>query len=56
MADVARGWVETWAPRADAAVQGLAALFEQAPKADDASAVVARVDAQRRELLDACGL
>jgi toluene monooxygenase system protein E len=56
MADVARGWVETWAPRADAAVRGLAALFEQAPKADDADAVVARVGAQRQELLDACGL
>lgn len=56
MAGVARGWVDAWAPRADAAVAGLAALFEAAPKATDASRVVDSVAARRQAFLDRCGV
>ncbi|MFN8194819.1 MAG: hypothetical protein U0R80_11130 [Nocardioidaceae bacterium] len=56
MAEVLQGWADTWAARADAAVSGLAPMFEAAPKAADAPQVVARVAAQRRSLLDGCGM
>lgn len=56
MADVARGWVDAWTPRAEAAVAGLVALFEAAPKATDAARVVEAVAARRRAFLDRCGL
>ena len=56
MASVVTGWLSTWQPRADRAVEGLAPLFETAPRPMAADLVVAGATRQRRTLLDAAGL
>ena len=45
MSSVVAGWLETWQPRAHAAVAGLAPLFAAAPRPLDAAVVVAAADA-----------
>jgi len=55
-ADVLRGWLRTWQPRADAAVQGLAPLFETAPHPIEPERVAAAAAAARQSVLDAAGL
>ncbi|NMH95811.1 aromatic/alkene monooxygenase hydroxylase subunit beta [Pseudonocardia acidicola] len=54
--DVLGGWVAAWTPRADAAVAGLAPLFEGAPVPMKADEITAAVQTGRAELLAACGL
>jgi len=56
MRDVLSGWLATWQPRADAAVQGLAPLFAAAPRPIDAGQVTAGTLAARQSLLDASGV
>lgn len=56
LAEVARGWVETWSPRADAAVAKLAGAFELAPQPMTAAAVVDAVSSLRSAYLGSCGL
>ncbi len=56
MADVVSGWLEAWRPGADAAVAGLAPLFETPAHPLPAGGVVAGALAVRQSLLDAAGL
>lgn len=55
-AEVVRGWLSTWEPRADAGVAGLAALFAAAPRPLDAGEVQRAAVAARRSVTDAAGL
>lgn len=56
MRDVVQGWLATWQPRADAAVEGLAPLFGAAAQPIPAATVVEAALAERAALLDAAGL
>ena len=56
MRDVVTGWLETWRPRADAAVTALAQLFETPARPSAAGDVVAGALAVRQSVLDAAGL
>ena len=56
LADVVRGWVDAWAPLADAAVAGLSELFATAPVAGDPGAVRDTATKAREALLAASGL
>jgi toluene monooxygenase system protein E len=55
-ADTVRGWVQTWQPRADAAVAGVAALFGSAAQPVDPAQVASAATAARQSVLDASGL
>lgn len=48
---VLTGWLDTWRPRADAAVAGLGELFATAPSPLDAAQVAAQATAARDEFL-----
>lgn len=56
VAGVLTPWCEVWQPRAERAVQGVATLFEKAPRSVSADEVVATTQEQLRVLLDAAGL
>ena len=56
MAEVITGWLATWQPRADNAVQAFAPLFETAKHPLDAGHVAAGALAHRQAVLTACGL
>jgi len=56
MAGVLRGWVEAATPLTDAAVAGLAPLFEGAPTPHPAASVLGAVAQARVALLAECGL
>jgi toluene monooxygenase system protein E len=54
--NVLRGWISAWQPGADQAVEGLAELFEKAPKPMKAREVIEAVKAHRQAYHSACGL
>jgi toluene monooxygenase system protein E len=56
MRDVVNGWLATWQPRGDAAVQALAPLFATAPAPIPAAQVVSAAQAVRQSVLDDAGL
>jgi toluene monooxygenase system protein E len=55
-ADVLRGWVGTWVPRADAGVSALAALVASAPSPGDPAQVIEAATAARDRVIGASGL
>ncbi len=56
LADLVRGWVDSWSPLADAAVAGISELFATAPVAGDPAAVRDAATKAREALLAASGL
>lgn len=56
LAETLRGWVAEWTPRADAAVAGLAGLFENAPSPIDAAAIRQAATQARDRVIGASGL
>jgi toluene monooxygenase system protein E len=53
MADVVEAWRAIWQPLGDRAIEGVAALFEEAPKPVSAADVAAAATARQQALLDA---
>jgi toluene monooxygenase system protein E len=56
LSGVVRGWLDEWAPRADAAVAGLSELFASAPVPGDPAAVRAAATQARDRVIGAAGL
>jgi toluene monooxygenase system protein E len=56
VADLTRGWLDVWVPRADAAVAGLAGLFEAAPHPIPAAEVAGAATLARDRMIGSCGL
>lgn len=54
--DTLKGWVQRWLPKAQAAVEGLAPLFAQAPVRKEPEKVLGEVRALHRALLSGIGL
>ncbi len=54
MTDVAEAWQAIWQPLGERAVEGLAGMFETAPRPVSATAIQAQAQRYQQALLDAC--